>query len=284
MPGADDWALFGTSWSALLLAALALAIPGVLVVGRRQIFLSLGVGQATTAGIALALLLTGAAHIHDLGGSIAALLAALAASLFCWRSDDRRVAWLFAAGASTTMIVAAQRPFGMHDIQALLASGVIGAQAIDVIALTLLSLVAAVVAAVAPRSLRLLVIDPEHARACGVATRRWNLALALWTGLLLAVTVRVTGLLFAFAFLVLPPLAAAALAREARHCCWSAPLIGVAAAAAGILLGHGCDLPPAQAAVAVLAAIVPLAHLAAGSIRLLGIPWRPPSAGGRDAP
>jgi ABC-type Mn2+/Zn2+ transport system permease subunit len=87
---------------------------------------------------------------------------------------------------------------------------------------------------------------------------------ALWLGLAVGIAIRASGALFAFGALVLPALAAKGLCREVRTLAWVAPALGAAAALTGFFAGNAFDVPPAHAAVALLAGAVALSWLRRG--------------------
>ena len=101
--------------------------------------------------------------------------------------------------------------------------------------------------------LRLLAIDPEIADVVGLRSRAWHAALAIWLGLAVGLSIRVSGTLYTFGCLVLPALVAKHLVREVRALIWVAPAIAVAAAVRRLrvreLLGHAARAHDRGAAV-----------------------------------
>jgi ABC-type Mn2+/Zn2+ transport system permease subunit len=92
-----------------------------------------------------------------------------------------------------------------------------------------------------------------------VRRARASAAVAVWLGLAIGLSIRVSGTLYTFGCLVLPALAAKNLAREIRPLLVLAPAIALAAAALGFVLANHFDLPPAHAVVALLCAMLLLA-------------------------
>jgi ABC-type Mn2+/Zn2+ transport system permease subunit len=87
----------------------------------------------------------------------------------------------------------------------------------------------------------------------GVHVRLWNLGIATWLGLTLGLSLRASGMLYAFGCLVLPALAAKSLCRSVAPMFVVAPVVSLASGVAAFVLANHYDLPPAQTAVALLA-------------------------------
>lgn len=268
-----SWPLFHNAYLAGWLAAALLAMVGVLVVARSQIFIGAAVAQASTLGIALGMW-TGARfgaeslqgdHTHGLLSSIGIAFAILAA-LFTARIGEggRREAatgWVYLTGSSLAILVLAHSPHGLEEVAHLVSSSIIGADRSDVWLVAALLLASIGALAAARDRFLLFAIDPPMAAAVGMRTRLWDAALALWLGLAVGAALRVTGLLYTFGCLVLPPLAAAALCREMRALFVVAPLLAVACGVVGFVLANHFDDPPGQTAVVVQAAVVALVWL-----------------------
>lgn len=265
-----SWELFRTTYLSGWLIAVLLAQVGVWVVARNQIFLGVAVAQASTLGIALALWLpglgaaAGLAWLHsDLFAAILAVGASIATALLTARdpapgreSAEVLTGWVYLLAASLPVLMLAGSPHGLEEVHHLIFSTLLGASELDLRVFAALALAtAALVAAFASRLL-LFALDPEMAAATGMHRRRWNAAVALWLGLAVGLSIRVSGTLYTFGCLVLPALVAKNLSREIRPLLWLAPAIGLAAAVLGFFLAHAADVPPAHATVALLCGLL----------------------------
>lgn len=264
----DAWMLFGDSWLAAWLVALLLSVIGVFVVVRDQIFVGAAIAQASTLGIALGLCLgsewssEGSFFRSDSFLSIVAVLFAVATALVTARGGATRfesheaiTGFIFLFGGSGALLVIAHSPHGLDDVQRLLASSGIGATRRDVVVLAVLCAATLAFVAWRRRELLLFAIDPATARALGVR-RRSDLMAAAWLGLALGLSMRVSGMLYAFGCLVLPALIAKSLCRAALPMFVAAPLIAVLASMAAAWLGHAGDFNQAQVAVALLCGLL----------------------------
>ncbi|MBA3686552.1 MAG: metal ABC transporter permease, partial [Planctomycetes bacterium] len=180
-------------------------------------------------------------------------------------SAESRTGWVFLAASALGVLLLTRSPHGAHEVERLIASSLLGAEASDVGLFAVLATVTGLFALMLRRRLTLLAIDPAAAQVQGLRRRWWDVAIALWLGLSIGLAIRVCGLLFAFGCLVLPALAARGLCREVRSQFLVAPALAVAACVVGFALANHHDLPPAQVAVGLLCAI----PLATGSLAWL---------------
>jgi ABC-type Mn2+/Zn2+ transport system permease subunit len=259
----DSWGLFHDAYASALLVSALLGTVGVLVVARDQIFIGAAISQASMLGIAMgiraeeiflqfAVVERFGKALHAILGGVVAILGALLTSLGGGGRESREAitGWVFLLGASGSVIAVAHSPHGLAEVEHLLASTLLGAGPMDVATLSLL-LLATVVATIAYRDeILLTVVDPEMAQACGVATSTIDRALAVWLGIVVATSIHVAGVLFAFGSLVLPALTAKNLCREIRQMLVAAPLLSVLATLAALIAANAYDYPPGQMAVA----------------------------------
>jgi ABC-type Mn2+/Zn2+ transport system permease subunit len=122
---------------------------------------------------------------------------------------------------------------GLHELDTL--AVVLGLVALSVIVLH--------------RDLALVSYDRDQARVLGLPVRRHELLLQFLTGATVATGVMTVGPVVLFGFLVIPPLAARALARSmVGYLCWSATL-GLASGVLGLVISKELDWPLGPAVV-----------------------------------
>ena len=262
----SSWALFQHAYIAGWLIAMLLALLGVVVVTRDQIFLGAAVSQASVLGIAVAVcvgslpVLAGCAWCdddwtHTLAGGVFAVAGSLLAGTATLRRETHEslTGWVFLTSSCFAVLLLAHSPHGMDEINRLLASTIIGADFDDVV-LFGAALAVAVGAAVRLNApLRLVLMDREMASAAGVPVAAWDRALAIALGAAIGLAIHVSGVVYSFGCLVLPALVAKNLCREVGQMFWVSPVVALAAAIVGFVLANYWDLPPGQAAVALLA-------------------------------
>jgi ABC-type Mn2+/Zn2+ transport system permease subunit len=258
----DAWSLFADAWLSSWCAAGLLGLLGVAVVAREQVFLGAAMAQAATAATALALFLgAGAASLAALHLETPLAIAAATAVAFVTGRGHREsaIALVFIGGSAMALLLVAQVPHGLQEVQRLTASSMVGASRVDTVVLA----VACILLATAVLRWRAVLVtwllDPAFAAAVGLRLPRLEALLAVVLGLSVGWTLQVGGLLFVLGGLVLPALAARSLARELGTALLLAPLLAVVLAVIGSTVSHFYDLPPAQSTVALWALIALLA-------------------------
>lgn len=268
----DSWELFHNAYISALLVSALLGLVGVVVVARDQIFIGAAISQASMLGIATGIRLEEAFGVevetsrfgkllHSMLGGLVAVVGSLATALGSRGRESREAitGWVFLVGASLSVLIVAHSPHGLAEVEHLLASTIIGAGTLDVWLLATLLVCSIAVAVVARDRLLLAILDPEMARACGVRTAAWDRVLAVWLGVVVATSIHVAGVLFAFGALVLPALAAKNLCREVREMVVVSPLLAVTFTLVGLVLANAKDYPPGQMAVALYSMLLAVA-------------------------
>lgn len=266
----DSWALFQNTYLAGWLSGVLLAMVGVLVVAREQVFLSAAVAQASSLGIALGMWVGGldlflrVEWLHsDAFLSAMAVALAVAAALTAGYTEGANqfgaeaiTGWVFLAAASGSTLILAHSPHGLEEVQRLLSSSLIGANETDVWLFAVLATAVAVSLVRYHRQLLLMAMDPLMATALGLKLQLWMIATLGWLGLVIGLAMRSTGMLFTFGCLVLPALLAKLVCREIRAMFFIAPVAALLATSIGFLIANHYDYPPAQMTVALLCASV----------------------------
>lgn len=264
-----SWNLFGNTYIVGWLVATTLALIGVLVVARDQIFMGAALSQASTLAIAAAMCAGTAGPAWMQGDAFltgTAVTASIVAALLTSRGPGHRresreavTGWLFLLGAAGSIVIVSHSPHGLEEVQRLLSSSIIGATWAEVLVFALA--LAATIALIAAwhRPLLLWVMDPVTAGASGVRVRGMELIGLAWLGLCVGVSIRASGMLYTFGCLVLPALIAKALVREVRTMFIIAPVVALGVAAAAFIVANHYDFPPAQMTVSMLGLLLPVA-------------------------
>ena len=280
----QSWELFHNTYLAGWLIAAVLSVTGVVVVARNQIFIGAALSQASALGVAVAMWAVAAMpalEVEEAQAGITSGLAvafALAAAVISLRGNDRPgresneavTGWIFLASSSLSVLIASRSPHGLEEIQRLASSSLIGATPSDAWLFGGMAMASLAFLAFQSRRLLLLVTDPLMASAAGMRAGLWNLWLALWTGAAVGLSMGVSGALYTFGFLVLPPLIAKNVCRQVRPMFVASPVISLTAAVLGFVLANHYDLPPGQTSVALLALLLPVTWLARAARRLFG--------------
>jgi zinc transport system permease protein len=278
----ESWGLFQDTYLAGWLIGLLLSLVGVLVVARDQIFIGVAVSQASTLGIALGLELGGLLGVGQWAWlqsegfhAVMAVAFAVFAALVTARrgslgseSYEAITGWVFLASASLSILLVAHSPHGLEEVQRLLSSSIIGATRVDVWTFAGLAAWTLVVVGLAHRRVLLFAMDPAMAAAVGLRVTRWATGTAIWLGLAVGLSMRVSGMLYTFGSLVLPALIAKSVCREVAMMFIVAPCVAIGADTFSFVVANYYDYPPAQMTVALLS----MAFIIVRSIRADG--WR----------
>ena len=268
----DSWPLFQNAYLSGWFVGVLLAVLGVYVVARDQIFLGAALAQASTLGIAVGLCLGAcslAACLHcgqgDWMPMVLAVVFSVLSALLTVRdhgegreSREALTGWVFLVSSSLALLLLSHSPHGMEEVHRLLASSLLGAQPWEVWLYGTLALVALLVAILARDRLALLAMDHVMAGAVGMRTRLWTYGMAVGLGVAIGLAIRSTGILYAFGCLVLPTLAARGFCREVRPLFLVAPVMLLLCAIPGFVAANHFDYPPAQVTVGLLAGITAL--------------------------
>jgi len=260
---AASWHLFHNSYLAGWLIGLLLALIGVLVVARNQIFIGVAVSQASTLGIALTMWLGGALPLGFLGVTgesfspiMAVVFSVIAALITAPGGEENQetseaiTGWVFLLAASGSILIVSHSPLGLEEIYRLLSSSIIGATGADVAIFGILAGATAGLLWYYHRPLLLFALDPAMAASVGLNIRVWARLTAVWLGLAVGLSIRTAGMLYTFGCLVLPALIAKNLCREVWAMFWVSPLAALGLSLAGFVLAHHFDFPPGQMTVA----------------------------------
>jgi zinc transport system permease protein len=254
----ESWEMFWETYLAALLGGLALSMTGVMVVGRNQIFLAAALSQASILGVALGLLfgVGRPVWLSAIFSTGAALMTARSAR--SGRMADEVTAWIFLVSASLSILCLAGSPFGLREVQGLLASSIIGASRWEVVVFGIMAVAVMSGICAVRRRLVLFLTDPIMAAAVGMNILLWSVLLLGGLGLVTGFSISSLGVIYTFGCLVLPALVARNICRNTAPMFWVAAVIGVVAALTGLMLAHRFDFPPGQLIVAILGGFLAL--------------------------
>ena len=259
--------LLGWPLAAALVLAGIHAWLGLHVLARGVIFVDLALAQVAALGATVALL---AGHGPQGAGAYwyalaftaggAALLAALRDRPGLARAaipSEAVIGIVYAVAAALTVLVLERVPLGGEQVKALLVGSLLGVTGDDVGRLIALYGAVGVACWLARRPLAALSFGGTlpHARV-------WDFGFYLLFGLVVTSSVRVAGVLLVFAYLIVPAVAGALLARDAARRLVIGWSVGALGSVAGIAASFRWDLPTGATIVATLGAL--LAALGAG--------------------
>ncbi len=263
----ESWDLFYLSYLNGFAIAAVLALAGIIVIARDQIFLGAAVSQAGALGVAAALLL------HVLSGEDqyevpffdpllltvvlafsvgAALLTARGGRSAGGESYEAVTGWVFLGASGFAVLIARFLVHGNEEVQKMLMSTLIGSTWAEVIIFASFLIFTILAFWRLYRPLLLFLLDEATFAAVGGRVRLWRPLTAISLGLLIGLTIRSSGMLYTFGCLVLPAMIAKNIFGRLGILFFAAPLIALVAALLGFMLANYFDFPPAQVIVVLL--------------------------------
>jgi zinc transport system permease protein len=227
---------------------------GVYVYLKRMVFVGLAVSETAALGIVVGLL---AGFPVDVTSVVVTLVA-----MFCLSRIDRTkvlshdgpIALTYCLASAIVILGMAKSP-KLEAAGLDLASGnLLYITTTDLVILAILVSAVLVSHLVCLRKMLFCTFDPITARIQGIRTSVYEMWLQISLGLTIALTVRITGLVFVFGILVIVPLIAAICLRTTRMFL-AATLLPAPAVFVGLLVAHRLDLPPSPTIVALIAAV-----------------------------
>jgi zinc transport system permease protein len=250
---------------ALAVAGLTLPLPGIFVLQLGMVPMRFTLMHTGILAGVLAIVLGFPAVPTVLGLTLAVALAVGLAGRFDGRRTSNLTVVLMVVTTAVAFALMSRTGIQAKDVLGLLWGDLYAVRPADLAVLAGLGCLIAGFFVAFFRPAMALVFDRDTAAGLGVAVRPLELAIVLLCAAAVAVGLRVTGALLLDGLLLLPPLAAARLARSARGHALIASAIGLVAAAAGFAISLAFDLP-AGASTALAAAAIWLA--AAGVSRI----------------
>ncbi len=255
----DTILLFREALYGALVIGITCAVLGAWVVLRRIVFVGAALAQLSSAGIALALWLSGFASLAWLGEHPTglSLLVTLAGAMFFGLGGGRRlvsseasIGVTYAIAAAAGILLIAKAVHGeAHDI--FLQGNILGITRRDTLVLLAISVPVLLVHAIFFKEFLFVSFDRETAATLGYRVTGWNLFLYFTLGLVITGAMQFAGVLLVFNFLVLPAVTGLLLSRTMRGTIGWAVTAAVSAVLAGFSISVPFDLPSAPAIIAV---------------------------------
>ena len=252
--------------TALLLGPLC-GLIGVFVTARRMAFFSDTISHAALAGIAVGFWL----GFADPTLPMVAVSLGVAA-LMLWLKEktdlltDTIMALLLSGSVAFGIVVISLLKGFRGELHRYLFGDILSVGPQEVWLAFAVSAVVAVAVAVRLNALTLLTASEDLAHVSGIPVRRLNYAFVLVLTVVVALSIRLLGIILVTSLLVIPPAAARNIARNLRQQIVLAVLAGALGGGGGVALSYRFDLPCGPSIVLTSVALF-LATLAASRLR-----------------
>jgi zinc transport system permease protein len=252
------------------LAFAAGAIVGVLaptvgffLVQRRMSLIGDGVGHVAFAGVAAGYLI-GISPVAT--GVAAAVAGAIGVEWLRARrrtAGDQALALLFYTGIALGVVLVSAAGALNANLFTFLFGSILTVTRDDLLLVGILGAVGLVVVGALYRTLVAVSLDEEGARVSGLPVGLVNVVLAALTGVTIAASMRIVGILLIAALMVLPVIAAARISWSIRSTILVAIGIGAASVFVGLTVSYYADLAPGGTIVLAAAGAFVVANLVA---------------------
>jgi zinc transport system permease protein len=238
-----------------------LGFLGVYVVLRRTVFVSAALTQISTLGLVFGLFVEEHVHAeaehahHQLAMAVgfAVVGAVVLGALRTRRLPAEAVvgaAWVI--GSALVVLGVSRLVHVAHDLGGMVFGNAVAVPDEELWMVAAVAVLCAVVHLAFHKELTFVSFDPETARAQGMRTWIWDVALSVTVGLAIPASARALGALPVFAFLTLPASAALLLRLRLGRAFALAAAIGLVASAGGYLVSWFAETPTGATMVAAL--------------------------------
>jgi len=235
-----------------IFAAVGLAPWSVYVVLRRIVFSGAAVAEVASAAVALAVLVQLAPFPIALALTVLSFLALSRLADSPKLPPETLVGMLYAGGSAASVLLIAKAPRGEADILNILFGNILTVPSSMLWAMAGVFGVLSVLQYLAAKEFLISAYDPDMGRTLGIRVGLWNMIFYGALGVAVAVAIRAVGALLTFTLLVAPGASALCLTGRLSRAFKIALLLGVIAAAVGVVLSYQFDLPTGPTIVAIL--------------------------------
>jgi zinc/manganese transport system permease protein len=250
------WAVMKWPLAASLVLPPLLVYLGLHVVKREVIFVDLALAQVATLGTCVALLL--GYHFDDkITFWISLGVTFLGAAFFSWSRASTKsevpqeaiIGITFVVAAAGVILLLSRVAGGKEELEHLLTGDILNTTSGEVGQRALLFAVLGGFFARFHKQFALISADPLQAFRSGMRVRWWDFLFYAAFALVVVSFVRVAGVLLTFAYLIVPAVCGATLAREWMHRLVVGWIVAASASLLGLWASYALDLPTGAAIV-----------------------------------
>lgn len=216
---------------------------GVYVILKRVAFMAIALSQLAALGVAFGLML----GIH---ADAFALLLTLAGVVFFWAplreqsiSKESVIGLTYCVAAALSIILIALNPRAEASGLDLISGNLLYATGGDLWVLAILCVVVLGIHLALFRGFLFVSFDKDMAHASGMKADFYDFMLYASVGLAIALAMKVSGILFVFASLVIPPMAGLMLFRNTKTIFVASCAVAILTVPVGLLLSYRLDVP-----------------------------------------
>lgn len=238
-----------------LITACICAYLGVFIILKRVVFVGIVLSQAAALGLALGLFI----GVDPLLGAF--ILTLLGVLLFWVPFTEKNISretllgFTYAFCASLAIILIAKNPLATAKGFDLIAGNILFITGRDLIILGVVSLFIIAVHAIFFKEFVFISFDRETALTTGLKANRLDLLLYMTIGIVISLSMRISGVIFVFASLIIPAMIGLILARRLGMIFFISSTAAAMCVVIGLSLSYLWDLPSSLTVVGVYSAL-----------------------------
>lgn len=226
-----------------LLASMLCALIGTYVVTRRLVFVGGGIAHASLGGVGMAAMLGFSPMV---GAGIFSLFSGFSIQWLSRRGlarEDSAIALLWTFGMSIGVMCAYLTPGFMTDLPSYLFGNILSVSTVDIISLSVLTLVAGVFFLLRLRAIVTVAYDSDFARTQGLPVRLIENFLMALIALTIVCCLHIAGIVMVISLLSIPQMAASLFARTFGRMIWLSFAFGLLGCMGGLFVSFALNVP-----------------------------------------
>lgn len=247
---------------ACILSGITCGIVGTYIVARRMVSLCGGITHASFGGLGIAIY----AGINPIWGALTfAVLSALGIEYAGNKTkirEDSAIGVMWGVGMAIGALFMSLKPgYTSGDLSSFLFGNIISVTTEDIVALTALTIVLFIGAALYLKPIMYMAFDRDFARSAGVNTTLVGYILSVITAVTIVLSIRVMGIILLISLMTLPVVIANSVTKSYGKITILASIIAAIGALAGVVISYYLEVPSGPAIIFVLTLVLIIVKL-----------------------
>jgi zinc transport system permease protein len=247
---------------ACILSGITCGIVGTYIVARRMVSLCGGITHASFGGLGIAIY----AGINQIWGALTfAVLSALGIEYAGNKTkirEDSAIGVMWGVGMAIGALFMSLKPgYTSGDLSSFLFGNIISVTTEDIVALTVLTIVLFIGAALYLKPIMYMAFDRDFARSAGVNTTLVGYILSVITAVTIVLSIRVMGIILLISLMTLPVVIANSVTKSYGKITILASIIAAIGALAGVVISYYLEVPSGPAIIFVLTLVLIIVKL-----------------------
>ena len=245
--------------AASILIGTICSFLGIYIVLRRMVFLGYALAQISSLGVALA-------YLFDWNVLVLSFLVTFAGVFFLALVSHRNIprdsflGITYAAATGFAVLTISQSSQGDSDIFHLLFGSILSVTNEEVVYLLIIFALVGLFHWRFYKEILFVSFDRQMANTLRINTKLWEILFFLTVGIVIAMSIRLAGVILTFSYLVMPAAAGLMIGRNMRFVIITALVFSWICTFFGLALSFSIDLPPSSSIVALSAVVLILMY------------------------